>query len=85
VEAPASDGDCLRFWPEARYRSYAYDHVVHLGSSCHRAASCLVATNVSPKPIAVAVQPLEHVEVVTLRGSDLAEFVPQVKCSLGTR
>jgi hypothetical protein len=75
----------VRYWPETRYRSYAYDHVVHLSSGCHRVASCTVATNLSPTAVVVAVPPGEHVEVVTLRGSQLPEFTPMVACSLGTR
>lgn len=76
---------CVHYWPETRYRDYAYDHVVHLSSDCHRVASCTVATNQSPKAVVVAVAPGEHVEVVTLRGSELPEFTPKVECSLGTR
>ncbi len=77
--------DCVRSWPETRYRSYAYDHVVHLSSNCHRIASCTVATNVNPAAVMVAVAPGEHVEVVTARGSELPEFTPDVRCAPGTR
>ncbi len=84
AEDPMAAG-CVRSWPEARLRSYAYDHVVHLGSSCHRIASCTVATNLNPKPIVVAVPPGEELEVVTSRGSEMAEFTPEVRCSRGTR
>jgi hypothetical protein len=81
----AAPPSCVRFWPEARYRNYGYDHVVHLNSRCHRTASCSVSTDVNPKVIAVAVAPGEHVEVVTFRGSPMPEFTAIVECSRGTR
>lgn len=76
---------CVRSWPEARYRNYGYDHIVHLNSRCHRTASCNVSTDVSPKVIAVTVAPGEHIEVLTQSGSPVPEFVVNVECSRGTR
>jgi hypothetical protein len=81
----ASQLGCVTFWPEARYRSYAYDHIVHLVSRCHRVAACNVSTNVSPKVLVVAVSPGEELEVLTLRGSPNPDFTADVRCSHGTR
>jgi hypothetical protein len=85
MPAQESGPSCVRFWPEARYRSYGYDHVVHLSSQCHRTASCNVSTSVSRAPVVVAIDPGEHLEVLTLRGSPLSEFAVDVQCSRGTR
>jgi hypothetical protein len=82
-EAP--DPGCISFWPEARYKSYAYDHIVHLVSRCHRVASCNVSTDVSPRPVVVSVAPGEQLEVLTLRGAETPDFTPEVRCSRGTR
>jgi hypothetical protein len=83
--AESSPSQCVRVWPEARLRNYAYDHVVHLQSNCHRTASCEVSTNVAPKVVVIAVEPGQAIEVVTLRGSENPEFTPFVRCSAGTR
>ena len=80
-----AEPSCVRFWPEARYRSYAYDHIVHLQSDCHRAASRNVSTNVSPSVVVVAIDPGVHLEIVTARGSETPDFTPAVQCSQGTR
>lgn len=80
-----AEPSCVRAWPEARLRSYAYDHIVHLQSDCYRIASCNVSTNVNPTPIVVAIEPGQHLEVVTARGSETPEFTPTVQCSTGTR
>jgi hypothetical protein len=83
--AESDSSQCVHFWPEARLRNYAYDHVVHLQSSCHRTASCNVSTNVTPQVVTIAVEPGQALEVVTLRGSENPEFTPFVHCSAGTR
>jgi hypothetical protein len=84
---PAQDPapSCIRSWPEARYRNYQYDHIVHLNSKCHREASCAVSTDVNPTVVMVTIAPDEHLEVVTSRGSQTPEFTPNVRCSRGTR
>lgn len=81
---PPPQPSCVRFWPEARYRSYAYDHVVHLESECVRSTSCNVSTNVNPAVIVVAIDPGQHLEVVTARGVNSSDFTPLVQCSAGT-
>lgn len=73
---------CVQVWPEARYRNYAYDHIVHLGNSCDAAVVCDVATNVNPTPIRVQLAAAERREVLTFRGSPSREFVPRVRCRL---
>jgi hypothetical protein len=83
--AEGAPSQCVRFWPEARLRNYAYDHVVHVQSNCHRTASCEVSTNVTPSVVVVAVEAGQALEVVTLRGSETPDFTPFVRCSAGTR
>lgn len=73
---------CVQAWTEARYRNYAYDHIVHLYNGCTAFATCEVATNVAPKPVTVRVKPGELKEVLTYRGSPSQEFVPRVRCAL---
>jgi hypothetical protein len=75
---------CVHFGGEARYRRFAYDHIVHLVSSCHRVAACRVSTDVNPAVVVVAVEPGEQLEVVTLRSSPTSDFAPLVQCSRGT-
>jgi len=77
---PARGLTCVDFWPEARFRNYAYDHLVHLLSRCDVRALCAVSSDVNPRPVDVAVLPNEHVEVLTFRGSPAREFSPRVKC-----
>jgi hypothetical protein len=77
---PAQDRACVHYWPEARFRNYAYDHVVHLLSRCEERALCAVSSDVNPKPVLVEVPPGERVEVLTFRGSPAREFRPFVEC-----
>lgn len=71
---------CVESWPEARYRAYGYDHIVHLRSRCRVTADCTVTTDVSPEASRAVVRPAEHVEVLTFRGSPAREFTPTVVC-----
>jgi hypothetical protein len=73
---------CVQAWPEARYRNYGYDHIVHIFNGCKLRADCTVATNVAPKAIRVQVAPGEHAEVLTFRGSPSSEFQMYVSCEL---
>jgi hypothetical protein len=73
---------CVVFWPEVRFRSYAYDHVVHLLSRCDVRATCEVSSNVNPTAVEVELRPQEHAEVLTFRGSPASEFEPHVACRL---
>ena len=83
--AQASNPTCIRFWPEARYRNYGYDHVVHLESECQTQAVCEVSTDVNPTEISVRLPAGEHVEVLTMRGSPAREFRSRVTCRLVRR
>ena len=74
--------DCMKSWGEARYAAMAYNHVVHLASSCGAPAKCDVSTNVNPEVQHVVVPPGAHVEVVTFIGSPASTFVPRVRCTL---
>lgn len=71
---------CIRSWPEARYRNYGYDHIVHVGNDCRVKASCAVSSDVNPEPIQVIVPAGEQVEILTSRGSPAREFTPRVEC-----
>lgn len=82
AEEPAVTVACVRAWPEARYRNYGYDHIVHLYNGCSAAARCRVSTDVAPAPIDVALAVGEKREVVTFRGSPSSQFAFQVSCEL---
>lgn len=73
---------CVRSWPEARFRSYGYLHIVHLANDCRIAAHCDVSTDNNPKPVNVVVPANQRVEVVAARGSTVRQFVPRVSCEL---
>jgi hypothetical protein len=80
---PAESGvpvTCVKYWGEARYAPYGYDHVVHLVSSCDRSVRCDVSTDVDPTILSVTVSPKEHVEVVTRRRSPSQSFAPRATC-----
>ena len=74
------ESPCVEFWPEARYRAYGYDHIVHLSSHCPAPALCQVSTDVAPNEIKIHVFPGTHVEVLTFRGSPARTFRPRVQC-----
>jgi hypothetical protein len=80
VLEPAQDEACVEFWPEVRFRNYAYDHIVHLFSRCDVRALCAVSSDVNPEAIEVEAGRGEHVEVFTARGSPAHEFMPRVAC-----
>jgi hypothetical protein len=75
---------CVEFWPEARYRNYGYDHLVHLWNRCSVRATCDVASDVNPTPTRVELRPREAIEVLTFRGSPAREFTPKVQCRAGS-
>jgi hypothetical protein len=81
---PAPAGDratgCVEALPEARYRSYGYDHIVHLRSRCATEVVCIVWTDVSPTRIQADLQPAQEIEVLTFRGSPARTFVSHVAC-----
>jgi hypothetical protein len=77
---PAKHVTCVDAWPEARYRNYGYDHIVHLINRCDVRMSCQVATNVNPSATPVALAPGEKREVLTFRGSPAREFTPTARC-----
>ncbi|MBK7586130.1 MAG: hypothetical protein IPI67_38845 [Myxococcales bacterium] len=82
AKSPPTPATCVQSWPEARYRNYGYDHIVHIRSRCTPAATCYVSTNVSAKPIRVRLEPQEHKEVLTFQGAPSRAFVPHVRCRL---
>lgn len=82
AEEPQVTVACVRAWPEARYRNYGYDHIVHLHNACSSAALCEVTTDVAPDPIQVHLAVDEKREVLTYRGSPSSQFTFQVSCEL---
>jgi hypothetical protein len=86
AEPVARDPDapvyCVQAWPEARYRNYGYDHIVHIFNGCKAQADCQLATNVAPDPIRVQLAPGEKKEVLTFRGSPASEFQVYARCVL---
>lgn len=71
---------CVRSWGEARYGGYGYNHVVHVVNDCDKPVICDVSTDVDPPAIRVKLQPAQHVEVVTRRGSPSRKFKVRVAC-----
>ena len=80
--APQDTPPCIQFWPEAQYRDYRYDHIVHVINNCQARASCAVSSDVTPTPVRAEVSPGQSVEVQTARGSKANEFTPRVECGL---
>lgn len=78
---PPAAPTCIRWWAEARFRNYGYDHWVHVHSGCNVDAVCAVSTNVRREPIEVRVAPGRTVEVLTFRGSPAREFAARVDCA----
>ncbi|MFW6051960.1 MAG: hypothetical protein ACODAU_12355 [Myxococcota bacterium] len=74
--------ECVRYWGEARYGAYGYNHVVHVANDCDRTVDCRVSTNVSPDWQRVKVPAGETKEVVTYIASPSREFTPYVRCTL---
>jgi hypothetical protein len=77
---PTADPNCVLWWPEARYRNFGYDHIVHLYNRCKEPAECTVSTDTNPTPVVVTVESDEHMELLMFRGSPAREFVPTVDC-----
>lgn len=80
--SPARADACIRFWAEARYAAYGYNHLVHVQNVCRAAATCVVTTDVNPEPQAVEVAPGGESVVNTFLGSPARAFTPQVKCTM---
>jgi hypothetical protein len=76
----AADTCGVRWWPEARYRGYGYDHVVHLRNDCGFPVDCDVSTNVNPRTYTVAVAGRSERAVVTWAGSPAQTFNARVTC-----
>ncbi len=77
--------DCIRSWPEVRYRNYGYDHIVHVANDCRVRAYCAVSSDVNPTPIQVVVPAFGQLVVMTARGSAAREFTPRLECRFVTR
>jgi hypothetical protein len=79
---PPPTWHCVRSWPEARYRNYGYDHIVHVINGCVTRVTCQVASDVSPAVITVTIPAREQSEVITFVGSPARSFTPKVLCKL---
>jgi hypothetical protein len=73
---------CVHWWPEARYRPYGYDHIVHVQNACAFTAECVVSTDVNPAWTPATVPSRSEVEVITWVGSPASRFTAQVWCQL---
>jgi hypothetical protein len=80
--APKRNPACIEVRGEARYRAMGYDHWVFVKNDCDARAACDVATDVSPKPTSIVVEPGATEEVLTFRGSPARTFTPIVNCRL---
>lgn len=72
--------DCLRSWPEVRYRNFGYDHIVHIANECRARAFCAVSSDVTLAPIEVEVPAFGQLEVMICRGCASREFTPRLTC-----
>ncbi|MBX3262431.1 MAG: hypothetical protein KF782_22315 [Labilithrix sp.] len=79
--APARPA-CVGVSTDARWVPYGYDHVVVLANRCDRAATCSVATDVTPEARAVDVPAGRAVEVTMFMASPSSTFVAKVSCEL---
>lgn len=73
-------GACISVWPEVRYGSVGWHHIVHVKNDCDRSFVCDVSTDVNPVPQRVTVGPRREVEVVTFLDSPARVFTPRVEC-----
>ena len=80
--APSLTPACIQVWPEARYRNYGYDHIVHIGNACTVLAICAISSDVTPNPVRIEIKPGESLEVLIARGSTASQFTPRAECGL---
>jgi hypothetical protein len=73
---------CIEVSGEARFRGYAYDHIVIVTNGCDERARCEVWTNVTPERRPVTVEAGRRQEVVTRVGSPARELTPHARCEL---
>ncbi|HVW24445.1 MAG TPA: hypothetical protein VHC69_03710 [Polyangiaceae bacterium] len=74
--------DCVRVWGEARYRNFAYDHIVHVNNGCPATALCDISTSANPTPTRVEVLPRQEIELLTFQGSPSHDFEIHAECGL---
>ncbi len=73
---------CVQVTTESRYVPYGYNHIVTIRNGCSRDATCVVSTDVNPKPESVEVPTAKAVEVATFLGAASSVFVAKVTCAL---
>jgi hypothetical protein len=81
--APDTAAACIKVRPEARYRGFGYNHIVHVADVCATPAECDVSTDVNPQATHVSVAAGSEIEVNTFMGSPARVFVPKVLCTMG--
>lgn len=85
VRAQSSKPECVTVVGSARWAAAGYNHWVIVTNRCERRVTCQVATDVSPQPTRVEVEPDRTQEVLTFRDSPASEFTPRVTCELASR
>ena len=65
-----------------RYVPYGWSHVVVLGSTCTKDATCTVSTDVNPEKQSALVPKGASIEVVTFLSSPSKTFTADVACVL---
>jgi hypothetical protein len=74
---------CIFYWGESRY-VLGYDHIVHVVNQCTVEAACTLVTNVNRTPEQFTVQPGEHRQITTWRGSPSSYFIIYLTCNLAS-
>jgi hypothetical protein len=82
---PDSVAKCIQVVPEARYRGYGYNHIVHVANVCQSNAECDVSTDVNPQAQHISLAGGATTEVNTFLGSPARVFTPKVDCKLSAR
>jgi len=80
--AAGANPSCIEVAGEAIYRSYGYDHIVHVRNRCERQVACDVSTDVNPEPQHIDVPARTEVDVLTFRGSPARAFTPRAACRI---
>lgn len=83
TEFPTDSGTeagCIHWVTEARWVGMAYNHLVHLDSTCTQAMVCQVSTDVNPDPVEAEVPAGQKRTVTTFIGSPSSEFKAFVSC-----
>jgi hypothetical protein len=72
--------DCVHASAVARFGAMAYDHWVHVESTCSVTVHCTVSTDVNPVATSLELTPGQQRDVATFHGSPASAFVATVAC-----